>query len=1289
MPIFPGGVTRALAARDDFRRGPVAVSARSGPTGMTWGQLEAFLSGEVGRYSGLISNARAYAESPWVAPSVHVFAATCAARIFRMFREVDGEKERILDHWLIDLMARPNPMARISEYMLKYQTFALYDIDGEVLWHLGRTGQKPTKEGKPKKFTAPDFITIFRKQEAQPVLDRRTNEFAGWNLTLDGTAYFADRDDVIHFPRFDPINATAAFNPFTMKVREPARGRSALDSKRRALSADAAMQNFNTEFFSRGIAPNFAFIGPGDLTEPQKDQFRERLMARMAGRQEPVIMGGQWTIENLGVTQKDAQFTEGRHDARDEILAGRIPPIYVGDRDATYANANAQILVWLESILIPALWHFAATLDVNLLADEPDIWTDLATDDIYALQVAKKELVTSALDLASRGHAPMDVAARTVGLEMETFEGSDVGFGTAMDVPVADLIAAGIPDDQQAADTTDAAATSQASQDQVLADAAAAATGVGLNGAQLKAVLELVIAVTLGQLPRDSGIGQLVQFYGRTPEQAEQIMGSAGKSDVPTTPNPNPADIAAQEAAAQQQQAPTDQARTIRVLAPPTIRIVDSTRMAGPFEYGSTQVNLDSEVAAALLELAASIPDEALAEKGRETDAHITVKYGVAPEVSIDQVIEALAASPDVAQMVERGGGVMKFGRTDIFPASVTGKDYDVVFVAIDSPDLVVLNAVIRNGVESIDTQSTYAPHATLGYVKPGRGAEFVGLDALDGMVANFTEIQFSDTDGNLTAISLSGTIAQRSSSRIQVVRDIPQLETRADDKGLQALMQIIRADDKDIQKLARRFHVRMLSEGAKQTAKLINPQEPRTVVALSNPNVVDFLARRAAIVAQVNTTTAEQVIAAVDDGLGADGIRDAYNERGKNAQFIGRQETRSAINGGRFLQMQEAGVEGIEWLAARGEECPTHPPNTGVDGEVVALGEKFSNGCRFPQDPDGPKDQVRGCFCSCLPANLTGNRSSILPSEKQRAAYYRASVVTTARTTEGQFAGALRKYFNGEEAGQRGRVLAKFAEIAKRPTSERQRVLRMPRLQPTAHPALTKVVSRFLASQVDAAKAATLGYFGKLKDADRATTPKATVDIDWSDLPDKVEPLIEGTYKHVGDKAYKQTGASGAFNRLNETAAQYARRRAAEMVGKKWVDGKLVDNPNAEMAISEATRESLRELAESAFRDGLTPDQLSDQIEEMSDFTEARADSIADTELANVQSAAAMDGWKESGVVSKKRWLLAQNPCAICGENAAAGEIPLTRAFPSGHQQPTAHPGCHCDMAAVLDEAA
>jgi len=190
-------------------------------------------------------------------------------------------------------------------------------------------------------------------------------------------------------------------------------------------------------------------------------------------------------------------------------------------------------------------------------------------------------------------------------------------------------------------------------------------------------------------------------------------------------------------------------------------------RMAGPFDYASAQVNLKDDVAQQVLALGAAIPDDALAEKGRETDPHVTAKFGIDPTVTVDQLKEALANSDSFLEMAQRGG-TMTLGKTAMFAAADKATtdepvDHDVVYVAVDSPDLIMLNTLIAGAVTTVDTQSAYVPHITLAYVKAGEGQSYVGDATLDGTVVTFDSIAFSDTEGNIVDIPLAGASAARS----------------------------------------------------------------------------------------------------------------------------------------------------------------------------------------------------------------------------------------------------------------------------------------------------------------------------------------------------------------------------------------------------------------------------------------------------------------------------------------------------------------------------------------------
>ena len=54
-----------------------------------------------------------------------------------------------------------------------------------------------------------------------------------------------------------------------------------------------------------------------------------------------------------------------------------------------------------------------------------------------------------------------------------------------------------------------------------------------------------------------------------------------------------------------------------------------------------------------------------------------------------------------------------------------------------------------------------------------------------------------------------------------------------------------------------------------------------------------------------------------------------------------------------------------------------TRPSHVDLDGERVPVGEKFSNGLRYPADPDGDPEEVYNCRCTLIAA-LSGHPRSL-----------------------------------------------------------------------------------------------------------------------------------------------------------------------------------------------------------------------------------------------------------------------------------------------------------------------
>lgn len=193
---------------------------------------------------------------------------------------------------------------------------------------------------------------------------------------------------------------------------------------------------------------------------------------------------------------------------------------------------------------------------------------------------------------------------------------------------------------------------------------------------------------------------------------------------------------------------------------------------------------------------------------------------------------------------------------------------------------------------------------------------------------------------------------------------------------------------------------------------------------------------------------------------------------------------------------------------------------------------------------------------------------------------------------------------------------------------------------------------------------------------------------IPWDDLVDAAEDSLLASTASGASLAIGQSQVADIrlIANASDAAREYARQRAAEMVGKRWRNGKLVPNPDAKWRIDRSTRDELRRLIEEAFEKQVHRRELAKQIRSAGAFSKARADLIAKTEIVRAQSMGQIAVWKSLGSVKKVRWLAAgPNPCPACLANAAAGEVELGQPFPSGDAAPGVHPNCECALMPVL----
>lgn len=150
------------------------------------------------------------------------------------------------------------------------------------------------------------------------------------------------------------------------------------------------------------------------------------------------------------------------------------------------------------------------------------------------------------------------------------------------------------------------------------------------------------------------------------------------------------------------------------------------------------------------------------------------------------------------------------------------------------------------------------------------------------------------------------------------------------------------------------------------------------------------------------------------------------------------------------------------------------------------------------------------------------------------------------------------------------------------------------------------------------------------------------------------------------------QVGAAIHYGWKDPRAQAYARARGAEMVGMHLTpEGKWIPNPVAKWAISETTRQALRDLLVDMLTSGESRRDLKAKIEARPEFPglfgEYRADMLARTELAMAANAGTTDAYHQAGI---EHVYVHDNPtCPICKEYADTIQtLDWSRLNPVGH---------------------
>lgn len=188
-------------------------------------------------------------------------------------------------------------------------------------------------------------------------------------------------------------------------------------------------------------------------------------------------------------------------------------------------------------------------------------------------------------------------------------------------------------------------------------------------------------------------------------------------------------------------------------------------------KLSSTQIQIPPALAAEILSYSRGIPalHWCVEEGGIEEDLHITVKYGL-----------HTSDAADVRRALATYVGPIRFSLGEVAMFEADG--YEVLYVAVSSPDLVALNQRLSDSLENTNTYPVYIPHLTLGYLKKGLGKQYLGDKRFYGMSGAVGTVRFSpavglDIDLRVTGRDEKGVFAAAQSRVLEAAEDFELLE--------------------------------------------------------------------------------------------------------------------------------------------------------------------------------------------------------------------------------------------------------------------------------------------------------------------------------------------------------------------------------------------------------------------------------------------------------------------------------------------------------------------------------
>ena len=307
--------------------------------------------------------------------AINLIAKSISSIAIAMYTNKNGQKIEILEHEIIDLLKKPNPLTTYT---------GLIDNIVKNLLISGNAYVQKISQGKNVKeidSLRPDRINImqningipngYRYKVGSTILDFPCNQETG-------------ASDILHIKTYHPLNDWY--------------GLSSMESAQYSIDQHNECIKWNKALLENGARPSGALVVKQNMTNENYARLKEELDDKFAGGQNAgkvmVLEGGiEW--QEIGINPKDMDFIETKNSAaRDIAIAFGVPSQLLGIKgDNTYSNMTEARLAFWEETVIPTLQHILSHLSMWLSnCYNMNIDVEIDYDSISILTEKRREL---------------------------------------------------------------------------------------------------------------------------------------------------------------------------------------------------------------------------------------------------------------------------------------------------------------------------------------------------------------------------------------------------------------------------------------------------------------------------------------------------------------------------------------------------------------------------------------------------------------------------------------------------------------------------------------------------------------------------------------------------------------------------------------------------------------------------------------------------------------------------------------------------------------------------------